>query len=92
MNDKVKELIEKATVSYASHGAFGEYEESQVLEGELLVKLVVEECIKLCEAEREQYLELSAQNNGRQSDFAFGSVNSAEHIALSLREHFGVEK
>lgn len=32
-----------------------------------------------------ELLELAAKNNGRDSDFAFGSVNSAERISAAIR-------
>ena len=44
MNDRIKSLIEKATVKERSHGAFGEPEIWKRLDEEMLVKLVVEEC------------------------------------------------
>lgn len=76
MNDKIKELIKKATVSYPSHGAFGEYEESEVLEGELLVKLVVEECIKVCES-------------GYEGEFTVAGIRQC---VSGIRKHFEIEK
>ena len=40
-----------------------------------------ERWIAACEAERAEFAERAANNDGsRQSDFAFGSVNSAERI------------
>jgi hypothetical protein len=44
MNDRIKSLIEKATVKESSHGAFGEPEIWKRLDEELLVKLVATEC------------------------------------------------
>jgi len=44
MNDRIKALIEKATVKERSHGAFGEPEIWKRLDEELLVKLVATEC------------------------------------------------
>jgi len=44
MNDRIKSLIEKATVKERSHGAFGEPEIWKRLDEELLVKLVATEC------------------------------------------------
>lgn len=42
-------------------------------------------CLQICEAERKEFQEQAALNNGRQSDMAFGSVNSAERIASAIR-------
>lgn len=38
----------------------------------------------MCEKERLEFVEQSARNNGRQSDMAFGSVNSAERIMKEI--------
>jgi hypothetical protein len=50
MNDRIKSLIEKATVEEASHGAFGEREVFKRLDGEKLTKLVAIECASIYEA------------------------------------------
>lgn len=44
-----------------------------------------EACAKVCDAERSAFMPESAKNNGRESDFAFGSVNSSERIASAIR-------
>ena len=44
-----------------------------------------ERAAKAADTEREQFVELAAQNSGRESDFAFGSMNSAERIATAIR-------
>ena len=36
--------------------------------------------ILACKKERDDHLELAAKNSGRESDFAFGSVNTAERL------------
>lgn len=53
-------------------------------------ELIVQECVKVCMAERDAHQEQSAHGTGRSSDFAFGSVMSAERIAETIKEHFGV--
>lgn len=50
-----------------------------------LAAVVREQCAQACEAERAEFLEQSAQNNGRESDMAFGSVCSSERIAAAIR-------
>lgn len=47
--------------------------------------VVREQAVMACEAERAEFLEQSAMNNGRQSDMAFGSVCSSERIAAAIR-------
>lgn len=49
------------------------------------VRAALEQVLKLCEAERAEYLEQAGRKDGRQSDMAFGSVNSAERIAEATR-------
>lgn len=44
-----------------------------------------ERCIALCEAERSEFMEQAARNDGRQSDMAFGSVNTAERLLSAIR-------
>lgn len=44
------------------------------------------EAKEVCEAERQEFLEQSARNDGRQSDMAFGSVNSSERIAAAIEQ------
>lgn len=50
MNDRIKKLIDKATVTEASHGAFGEREVFERLDGEKLAKLVAIECALIYDA------------------------------------------
>ena len=52
---------------------------------EELVRTVLEQAVRLCEAERAEHMEQAGRNDGRQSDMAFGSVNSAERIAEAIR-------
>jgi hypothetical protein len=47
----------------------------------------LEAAATLCDAERAEFMEQAGKNNGRQSDMAFGSVNSAERIAAAIREN-----
>jgi hypothetical protein len=44
-----------------------------------------ERCARLCDELKEEHMESAAQNNGRQSDFAFGYVNAAEELADAIR-------
>jgi hypothetical protein len=44
-----------------------------------------EMCARLCDELKEEHMESAAQNNGRQSDFAFGYVNAAEELAAAIR-------
>jgi hypothetical protein len=44
-----------------------------------------EMCARLCDELKEEHMESAAQNNGRQSDFAFGYVNAAEELADAIR-------
>ncbi|CAG9225667.1 hypothetical protein [Burkholderia vietnamiensis] len=46
---------------------------------------IIEECAKVCDKERVTFSEQAARNDGRNSDFAFGSVNSAERLAERIR-------
>jgi hypothetical protein len=43
-------------------------------------------CIEIADAERAEFISKAGDNNGRESDFAFGSVNSAERIAAAIRD------
>lgn len=45
----------------------------------------LEEAAKLADKERAEFVAQAGMNNGRESDFAFGSVNSAERIAAAIR-------
>ena len=49
------------------------------------VREALEQAIRLCKAERDSHLAEAARNNGRQSDMAFGSVNTAERISEAIR-------
>lgn len=44
-----------------------------------------EACANVCDNERAKFMAKAGENNGRESDFAFGSVNSAERIAAAIR-------
>lgn len=50
-----------------------------------LVRVALEQAGRLCEAERAEHMEQAGRNDGRQSDMAFGSVDSAERIAEAIR-------
>ena len=50
----------------------------------------LEEAATVADAERAEYMSKAGDNNGRESDFAFGSVNSAERIAAAIRSISGV--
>lgn len=41
---------------------------------------------RVADAEHNEFREAAARNNGRESDFAFGSVNSAERIGKAIRQ------
>lgn len=58
---------------------------------EKFAELIVQECVKVCMAEREAHQEQSAHGTGRSSDFAFGSVMSAERIADTINAQFGFD-
>lgn len=59
---------------------------------EKFAKLIVQECLQKCQDEYDEFKESAANNDGsRQSDFAFGSVNSAERIADAIKRQFGIE-
>lgn len=45
----------------------------------------LEDAATVADAERAEFMSKAGANNGRESDFAFGSVNSAERIAASIR-------
>lgn len=50
------------------------------------VQEALERAAKLADAERAEFIAKAGDNNGRESDFAFGSVNSAERIAAAIRK------
>lgn len=58
--------------------------DAQAVEDER-VREALERAAKLCDAERAEFMEQAGLNNGRQSDMAFGSVNSAERLAGAIR-------
>lgn len=87
-SERVKQLYYQA-VQWCEENAVGtpvawEFEEK-------FAELIIQDCLEKCRAEREEFIKLSSKNNGRESDFAFGSVNSSERIAAAIKEHFGVE-
>lgn len=90
MNKRLEVLVAQATVKMPGYGVFGESDDRAVFNPTLLAQLIVQDCVEMCEDERNKFLELAAQNNGRESDFAFGSVNSAERIADAIRNRFEV--
>ena len=45
----------------------------------------LDEAAGVCATERAEFIEQSARNDGRQSDMAFGSVNSSERIASAIQ-------
>lgn len=53
--------------------------------GQLLTEQLVQDAVNVADAEHNEFKEQAARNNGRDSDFAFGSVNSAERIAKGIR-------
>ena len=44
----------------------------------------LEEAKQIADSERTAFMEQASRNNGRESDFAFGSVNAAERIATAI--------
>ena len=58
----------------------------------LAYQAATERAAKKCDSERAEFSERAAQNNGRESDFAFGSVNSAERLAAAIRGGDGVAR
>lgn len=50
-----------------------------------------EACANVCDNERSEFMAKAGENNGRESDFAFGSVNSAERIAAAIRMRSNVQ-
>ncbi len=48
-------------------------------------------CAKICDDERDEFMEKACENNGRDSDFAFGSMNSAERIKAAILERYNVK-
>jgi len=85
------EIIAMANAAAAQHGHTYEPEATDgTIEflgsfADLVAAKEREACALVCESERVEYMEMSAKNNGRESDFAFGSVNSAERIAAAIR-------
>lgn len=57
---------------------------------ERFAQSVARECAEICDAERAEFQEQAAQNNGRKSDMAFGSLNSSERIMVAIRARFGL--
>ena len=54
--------------------------------GNACARAAMERAAQIADAERAEFMPQAANNNGsRESDFAFGSVNSAERIAAAIR-------
>jgi hypothetical protein len=54
--------------------------------GKACARAAMERAAQIADAERAEFMPQAANNNGsRESDFAFGSVNSAERIAAAIR-------
>lgn len=49
------------------------------------VREALERAAQLCAAERAKHMEQAGRNDGRQSDIAFGSVNSAVRLTIAIR-------
>lgn len=86
MNEQIRKLAEQCQGDPKT-SAFETY-----FDKEKFAQLIIQECLAQCTAEHDQFLEVAAKNNGRESDFAFGSVNSAERIKEAIKKQFGVEQ
>lgn len=77
--------IASALAAPASHGPIYGFTQQQLL---AFRDQILEAAAKVCDQERQTYLPVSADNRPghRESDFAFGSVNTAERLAAVFRE------
>ncbi len=75
MNNRIKELIEQATVEVRSHGAFGELERYSELDPEKFAELIVREAIQVCLSQR---------------DPANLNYKPSERFAEAIKQHFRI--
>ena len=79
MNERIKLLIEQATTyidPIANDGVCWDFDR------EKYAKLIVRECLELCQYESEDY----------DDQFDLGRVHQAKEITHLIKKHFGVEE
>jgi len=86
MNERIKEIGRTAGLVFIEDGVYGERWYSSKCgmdadEFEKFAKLIVAECIKLCEYE---------SNNDIYDPYDMGMSAKAEDIKTAIKEHFGV--
>jgi len=92
MNKRILELAEQAGFHVARDGKIyiPTTSEEITVELERFSQLIVEDCLKKCQEERDKSADMAAANNGRQSDMAFGVVTGVERVALEIIKQFEV--
>jgi hypothetical protein len=80
MNERIRELAERATIQEGSHGAFGEPTINEYVDLEKFAELIVQECVSI--VAKRKYQAIDDRCN----------VDEAMSVAeMDLLEHFGVE-
>jgi len=83
MNERIRELMAEADRKCS---------ETRGIYDEILARLIVEECVELCETAA--YAPRPALNPTPVEQYAFiiGEGNMAVNLAKQIRKHFGVEE
>jgi hypothetical protein len=82
MNERIQQLVEVASTTTTSYyDGRGNVTETY-FDKEKFAKLIVKECIKLCEYE---------SNNDIYDPYDMGMSGQSNNIKTAIKEHFGVE-
>jgi len=89
MNERIQELIKKATVEVRSHGAFGEPERYTKLDTEKFAELIVEECLSVVKS--------NTYGPNGECDYGYSREDAhadqrAEIIYEEIAYHFGIKE
>lgn len=93
MNEQIKELAEQAEW-WKPLGLPSDWDDDDYIvspeQAKKFARLIIQACLEQCAAEKNEFSVKAAENNGRESDFAFGSVTSAERIEAAIKQQFGI--